>query len=114
MVAGLSIQNSLKGYKTEWLGHDIMAGFAIAAVAIPSAIAYPAIAGLPPEVGVYSSILSLVGYALFGPSLRLMVGPDAPTMTVLAAVLASMASVNPVVASSALALTVGVLCIVGS
>jgi high affinity sulfate transporter 1 len=114
MVAGLSIQNSLKGYKTEWLGHDIMAGFAIAAVAIPSAIAYPAIAGLPPEVGVYSSILSLVGYALFGPSLRLMVGPDAPTMTVLAAVLASMASVNPVVAASALALTVGVMCIVGS
>lgn len=114
MVAGLSIQNTLNGYKTEWLGHDIMAGFAIAAVAIPSAIAYPAIAGLPPEVGVYSSILSLVGYALFGPSLRLMVGPDAPTMTVLAAVIASMASVNPVIASSALALTVGVLCIVGS
>ncbi|MEH2513165.1 SulP family sulfate permease [Nitrobacteraceae bacterium AZCC 1564] len=110
----LPIIDGLKGYKMEWLGRDMMAGLAIAAVAIPSAIAYPAIAGLPPEVGVYSSILPLVGYALFGPSRQLMVGPDAASMTVLAAALASMSPANPVAAASALAITVGIMCLVGS
>ena len=36
---------------------------------------YPAIAGLPPEAGLYASILAVVGYALFGPSQRLIMGP---------------------------------------
>lgn len=114
MFFRLPIIEGLKGYKKEWLGRDMMAGLAIAAVAIPSAIAYPAIAGLPPEVGVYSSILPLVGYALFGPSRQLVVGPDAATMTVLAAAIASMSPANPVVAASALAMTVGVMCLIGS
>lgn len=110
----LPIIDGLKGYKTEWLGRDMMAGLAIAAVAIPSAIAYPAIAGLPPEVGLYSSILPLVGYALFGPSRQLLVGPDAASMTVLAAAVANMSPANPVAAASALAITVGIMCLVGS
>jgi sulfate permease, SulP family len=117
MFSRFGILRSLEGYKAKWLRHDVTAGLAVAAVAIPSAIAYPAIAGLPPEVGVYSSILPLVGYALFGPSRQLIVGPDAPTMTVLAAVLASMPANGPperIVAASALALAVGVLCIVAS
>jgi sulfate permease, SulP family len=109
--------HSLKTYQIEWLGRDITAGLAIAAVAIPSAIAYPAIAGLPPEVGIYSSILPLVGYALFGPSRQLIVGPDAATMTVLAAAIATTGASSPadrVGAASALALAVGILCIAGS
>ncbi len=110
----LPIVEGLRGYRKEWLGRDMMAGLAIAAVAIPSAIAYPAIAGLPPEVGIYSSILPLVGYALFGPSRQLVVGPDAATMTVLAAALASMSPANPVVAASALAMSVGLMCLIGS
>jgi len=114
MFARFPVFASLEGYKAEWLGRDITAGLAIAAVAIPSAIAYPAIAGLPPEVGIYSSILPLVGYALFGPSRQLIVGPDAATMTVLAAALATMTLVDPVIAASSLALIVGVFCIVGS
>lgn len=105
---------SLVGYRLEWLRFDITAGLAVAAVAIPSAIAYPAIAGLPAEVGLYASILPLVGYALFGPSRKLMVGPDAATMTVLAAALATLPLDNPadrVAAAAALALMVGVLCV---
>lgn len=105
------------GYKAAWLRHDLMAGLAVAAVAIPSAIAYPAIAGLPVEVGIYSSILPLVGYALFGPSRQIMIGPDAATMTVLAAVLATMSLNTPadrVIAAAALALAVGAFCIVAS
>lgn len=117
MFARLPVLTSLRGYKSEWLRRDITAGLAIAAVAIPSAIAYPAIAGLPPEVGVYSSILAFVGYALFGPSRQLVVGPDAATMTVLAAVLANTAAgttADRVVIASALAVAVGVFCIVGA
>jgi sulfate permease, SulP family len=111
-----AIPKGLQGFQASWLRHDVTAGFAIAAVAIPSAIAYPAIAGLPPEVGIYSSIVPLVGYALFGPSRLLVVGPDAATMTVLAAALASMAETTPadrVAAASVLALVVGLLCVLG-
>jgi sulfate permease, SulP family len=105
------------GYSASWLKGDITAGVAVAAVAIPSAIAYPAIAGLPPEVGLYASIFSLIGYAVFGPSRKLMVGPDAPTMTVLAAALATMSASAPadrVVAAAAIAVGVGVLCVAAS
>lgn len=113
----LPIAEGLLPYKGEWLRFDIMAGLAIAAVAIPSAIAYPAIAGLPAEVGLYASILPLLGYALLGPSRKLIVGPDAATMTVLAAALANLPLDNPtdrVAAAAALALIVGVFCIVAS
>ena len=53
-----------RGYRAEWLRGDIAAGLAIAAVGLPSAIAYPAIAGLPPETGIYASIAPLVAYAV--------------------------------------------------
>ncbi|MDH6234735.1 SulP family sulfate permease [Mesorhizobium soli] len=117
MLGRLPVLTSLRGYQSAWIRNDITAGLAIAAVAIPSAIAYPAIAGLPPEVGVYSSILPLLGYALFGPSRKLIVGPDAAVMTVLAAVLATTMVHTPqdrVVIASALALAVGVFCLIGS
>jgi MFS superfamily sulfate permease-like transporter len=41
---------------------------------LPTAIAYPVIVGLPPETGIYASMAAMVGYALFGPSRKLMVG----------------------------------------
>lgn len=117
MLANLRILGGFSGFKAAWIRNDVTAGLAVAAVAIPSAIAYPAIAGLPPEVGVYSSILPLVGYALFGPSRQLMVGPDAATMTVLAAALAGIATASPadrVAAAALLALAVGVMCLIAS
>lgn len=117
MIDRLPVPSGLRGYSLQWLRFDITAGLAVAAVAIPSAVAYPAIAGLPAETGVYASILPLVGYALFGPSRKIVVGPDAPTMTVLAATLANLPLDSPtdrVAAAAALALMVGVLCILGS
>ncbi|SKB97701.1 high affinity sulphate transporter 1 [Bosea thiooxidans] len=117
MTRMLPIAEGLLPYKWEWLRFDVTAGLAIAAVAIPSAVAYPAIAGLPVEVGFYASILSLVGYALLGPSRKLIVGPDAATMTVLAATLATLPLDDPagrVAAASALAVMVGVFCILAS
>ena len=70
----------LAGFNRAWLRSDIPAGLSIAAVGLPSAIAYPAIAGLPPETGIYASIVAPIAYAIFGPSRLLVVGPDAATM----------------------------------
>ncbi|THK37232.1 SulP family inorganic anion transporter [Ensifer sp. MPMI2T] len=113
----LPLLANLAGYQASWLRNDVSAGLAIAAVGLPSAIAYPAIAGLPPETGLYASITPLVAYALFGPSRRLIVGPDAATMTVLAAVLATVYAVPGVTAdrvtvAALLALAVGALCLI--
>ena len=107
---------SLAGYRPAWLPADIAAGLAIAAVGLPTAIAYPAIAGLPPETGLYASIAPLVAYAVLGPSRQLIVGPDAATITVMAAVLATMpdlaAADRPGVAAM-LALIVGLFYLAG-
>lgn len=113
----LPLLDNLKGYQGSWLRSDISAGVAIAAVGLPSAIAYPAIAGLPPETGLYASITPLVAYALFGPSRQLIVGPDAATMTVLAAVrttvfASSAGGADRVTAAALLALIVGFLCLI--
>jgi hypothetical protein len=56
----------LESYRSAWLLEDVTAGLAIAAVALPIGVAYPAITGLPPIVGLYASILPLIGYAILG------------------------------------------------
>jgi MFS superfamily sulfate permease-like transporter len=115
-LPGRPILASLAGYRPSWIKGDVAAGLAIAAVGLPTAIAYPAIAGLPPETGLYASIAPLVAYAVFGPSRQLIVGPDAATITVMAAVLPAMpgleAADRPAVAAM-LALIVGGLYIGG-
>jgi sulfate permease, SulP family len=116
-VAWLPFLSQFKGYRAEWLRFDAMSGLSIAAVGLPSAIAYPAIAGLPPEMGLYSSIVPLLGYALFGSSRLLIVGPDAGTMIVLAAVLVSIGPGSATEAATtvaAIAVIVGLLCFLAS
>ena len=49
-----------RGYRSEWLRYDVAAGLSVAAVALPVAIAYAQLAGFPPVVGLYASILPLV------------------------------------------------------
>ena len=113
----LPILSSLRGYRPEWLRYDITSGLAIAAVGLPSAIAYPALAGLPPEVGLYASILAVLAYAVLGSSRQLIVGPDAGTVMMLAAVFLSLGVTSTderVVVSAAIAILVGVLCFLAS
>jgi hypothetical protein len=71
-------------YRWENLRPDFVAGISVAAVQIPTAIAYAQLAGFPPLVGLYASILPSVVYALFGSSRQLMVGPDAATCAMVA------------------------------
>ena len=113
----LPIWADLRRYRREWLADDLLAGLGIAAIAIPIAIAYPAIAGLPPSTGLYATILPLVAYGLFGSSRQLIIGPDTATATVLASalVLLSAATVDERVAlASSLAVLVGILCLLAN
>lgn len=101
-------------YQRADLPHDMVAGLAVAAVAIPGSIANAQLAGLSPELGLYASTLPLVAYALFGTSRQLMVGPSAATAVMVAAAIAPLAGGNASLylsMSMALCLCVGLLCI---
>jgi high affinity sulfate transporter 1 len=75
----------LLDYRREWLRSDLVAGVSVAAVAVPTAIAYAQLIGFEPIVGLYAAILPLVAYALFGSSRQLIVNPDAATCAIVAA-----------------------------
>jgi high affinity sulfate transporter 1 len=113
----LPLLSCLKGYSPASFRYDVMSGLAVAAVGLPSAIAYGALAGLPPAIGLYASIASVLGYALFGPSRQLIVGPDAGTVMMLGGVLVSLglsSTEDRVIVSAAIAVTVGLLCFAAS
>ena len=65
----------LPKYRREFLGGDINAGIIVTIVLIPQAMAYAMLAGLPPQIGLYSCLLPITLYALFGSSRTLAVGP---------------------------------------
>ena len=64
-------------YNRSVLTSDLMAAVIVTIMLIPQSLAYALLAGLPPVVGLYASILPLVAYALFGTSRTLAVGPVA-------------------------------------
>lgn len=64
-------------YSRPVLANDMMAALIVTIMLIPQSLAYAMLAGLPPEVGLYASILPLVAYAIFGTSRTLAVGPVA-------------------------------------
>lgn len=104
----------ISSYNRSWLRYDIMAGLSVAAVALPTGIAYAPLVGLPPIYGLYASILPLVAYALFGSSRQLIIGPDAATAALAGAALISIAGTNTsdyVALSAALAILTGLFCI---
>jgi high affinity sulfate transporter 1 len=97
--------------------HDLVAGISVAAVALPVAMAYAELAGFSPVVGLYSSILPLVAYAIFGTSRQLMVNPDAATCAMIAAAITPLAAGNgELYLSLSIALTffTGLFCIAAS
>lgn len=107
---------ALTRYRRRWLAGDLAAGCAIAAVSLPLALAYAAIVGVPPMAGLQSAILPLAVYALFGPSRRLVVGPDTAMCAVMAGVLVAMdlpEGAARLPAASALALVIGVFSLAG-
>jgi len=69
----------LQQYRQSLLVGDLSAGLIVSVMLVPQAIAYAYLAGLPVEMGLYASLLPLLGYALFGSSMTLSVGPVAIT-----------------------------------
>ena len=65
----------LKTYTRQDFNSDLFAGIITAILLVPQGIAYAILAGLPPQLGLYASILPPVLYALFGTSRTLSVGP---------------------------------------
>ena len=58
---------SLSSYRRERLARDVVAGVVLGTLLVPQGTAYAELAGLPPIMGLYTSILCLPGYAVFGP-----------------------------------------------
>ncbi len=81
----------LAGYPPAWLGFDLLAGFTLAAYAIPVSLAYAALAGLPPQMGLYCYLVGGLGYALFGSSRHLAIGPTSAISLVFGVTLAPLA-----------------------
>ncbi|EZQ18015.1 sulfate:proton symporter [Halopseudomonas bauzanensis] len=84
----------LRHYRLPWLSGDLVAGLVTAIMIIPQSMAYAMLAGLPVQIGLYASLLPLLGYALFGTSMSMSVGPVAVTALMTAALLAPLATVG--------------------
>lgn len=85
----------LRGYRQAFLRADGLAGVTVAALAIPSGMAYAEVAGLSPVAGLYALLLPAVVYALLGSSRQLVVGPEAALALLVASIIAPMAGGDP-------------------
>jgi high affinity sulfate transporter 1 len=81
-VPGLQAVSS---YRRQWLMKDVIAGVVLTTLLVPQGMAYAELAGLPPITGLYTSIMCLLGYAVFGPSRILVLGPDSSLGPMIAA-----------------------------
>ncbi|HQR27445.1 MAG TPA: SulP family inorganic anion transporter [Nocardioides sp.] len=102
----------LPEYRRPDLLADLRAGATVAVLVIPQAMAYAALAGVPPITGLYAAVVSLVVYAVFGTSRYISVGPVAIDSLLTAAAVGPLAAGDPttyLALASALAVMVGVL-----
>ena len=109
LVPGL---NAIRTYKLRWFPKDLVAGLILTTLLVPQGMAYAALAGLPPITGLYTSILCLASYAVFGPSKILVLGPDSSLGPMIAATILPLVGANgdpgrAVALASALALLTG-------
>jgi len=81
----------LAGYQAGWLAPDLLAGLTLAAYALPVSLAYAALAGVPPQMGLYCYLVGGIGYALFGSSRHLAIGPTSAISLVFGATLVPLA-----------------------
>lgn len=101
-------------YKRNWLKNDIIAGVVLSTLLIPQGMAYAELAGLPAITGLYTTVLCLLAYAVFGPSRILVLGPDSSlgpmiAATILPIVLADGSPERAVAYASMLAIMVGLV-----
>ena len=116
VVPGLQ---AISSYRREWLGKDVVAGVVLTTLLVPQGMAYAELAGLPPITGLYTSILCLLGYAVFGPSRILVLGPDSSLGPMIAATILPLVAANgdakrAVALASLLAIMVAAIMILAS
>ncbi len=122
---GLSLFRLLPGlqaatsYRRAWLAKDVVAGVVLTTLLVPQGMAYAELAGLPPITGLYTSILCLLGYAVFGPSRILVLGPDSSLGPMIAATVLPLVAANgdakrAVALASLLAIMVAAIMILAS
>ena len=92
----LPILEWMPGYNRQMLANDGMAGLIVAIMLVPQGMAYALLAGLPPEVGLYASIVPLIFYGLLGSSRALAVGPVAIVSLMVATTLGGLAEAGTV------------------
>ncbi|MFZ4557790.1 MAG: SulP family inorganic anion transporter [Pseudanabaena sp.] len=102
--------NWLRNYQSKHLFGDITAGIIVTSLLIPQGMAYALLAGLPPQIGLYASILPAIIYPLLGTSQVLAVGPVAVDSIMVAAAIAKLA---PQGSSEYLALAIALAFLVG-
>jgi MFS superfamily sulfate permease-like transporter len=110
---------SASSYRRGWLIRDIVAGIVLSTLLVPQGMAYAELAGLPPITGLYTSILCLLGYAAFGPSRVLVLGPDSSLGPMIAATILPLAGADgdperAIALASMLAIIVGAILVVGA
>jgi sulfate permease, SulP family len=98
----------MRGYRREWLAGDLLAGVTVCVVTIPTAIAYAGVMGLPPQQGLYATLVPLLVYALFGSSRQMLVGPDIAISLLVGSTIAPLAAGDPARAAT-LAATLALL-----
>jgi high affinity sulfate transporter 1 len=108
----------LRSYRPALLGKDLVAGLVVTTLLVPQGMAYAELAGMPTITGLYTTILALLGYALFGPSRVLVLGPDSSLGPMIAATVLPIAAADgdpstAIAYGSALALMVGVITVLG-
>ncbi|AHI81573.1 sulfate transporter [Burkholderia thailandensis E444] len=105
---------TLRAYPRAWLARDLYAGVALTAVLVPVGMSYAQAAGLPVIAGLNATIAALLGYAIFGPSRILVLGPDSALTALIAGAIAPLAHGEPahaVALAAALALMSGGFCV---
>ena len=104
-------------YQRAWLSRDIVAGLVLTALLVPQGMAYAELAGLPAITGLYTSIMCLLAYAVFGPSRILVLGPDSSLGPMIAATIIPLVGADgdpakAIALASTLALLVGVFMVI--
>jgi high affinity sulfate transporter 1 len=101
-------------YQRRWLPRDLVAAVVLSALLVPQGMAYAELAGLPAITGLYTTIVCLLAYAVFGPSPYLVLGPDSSLGPIIAAIilpLAAGSAQDAVALAGLLALLVGAISI---
>ncbi len=86
----VSVLQGIRPYDRRWLSQDIVAGITLAALAIPEVMGYTKIAGMPVITGLYTILIPIVAFAVFGSSRHLVVGADSATAVIMYAGIAAL------------------------